>query len=254
VTGYVVIASDLSERQALERMKDELISVVSHELRTPLTSIKGALGLLAGGTLQKSPERAGRMVQIASENTDRLMRLVNDSLDLERMQFRQLAFDKSLVDTAELMRQSVDSVRTIAESAGVSVVVSPVSETIHADAGRIVQSFTNLLSNAIKFSPREGVVNFTADAASTNIIFRVTDQGRGIPADKLETIFERFQQVDASDSRDKGGTGLGLAITRSIVQQHDGEVWAESALGRGSTFFIRLPLAIVVASALKEHA
>lgn len=242
VTGYVVIASDLTERQAVERMKDEFISVVSHELRTPLTSIKGALGLVAGGVLQKSPERASRMLQIASENTDRLMRLVNDILDLERLQSGQLRLEKSYADSAELMKQAADSVRAMAESRGVTVEVSPVSQQLDIDAGRIVQSFTNLLGNAIKYSPADARVHFAAEVVGGSIVFKVTDQGRGIPAEKIESIFERFQQVDASDSREKGGTGLGLAITRSIVQRHYGEVWAESELGRGSTFFVRLPL------------
>lgn len=243
VSGYVVIAGDMSERRLVERMKDEFISVVSHELRTPLTSIKGALGMLVGGLLEKAPARAGRMLQIASQNTDRLMRLVNDILDLERLQSGQLSLDKTRNEASELMRQASDSVRGMAEMCGVTVALRPVREWVHADEGRLVQSFTNLLGNAIKFSPRGEVVEFAAEVAGKSIVFRVSDHGRGIPAEKLDAIFERFQQVDASDSRDKGGTGLGLAITRSIVQQHGGEVWADSNRERGSSFFIRLPLA-----------
>jgi len=252
VAGYVVIVSDMSERRAVERMKDEFISVVSHELRTPLTSIKGALGLLAGGALHKAPERAGRMLRIASENTNRLMRLVNDILDFERLQSGQLSFDKTVVGAAELMHQAADSVRALAETSGVDLEVRPVRECVHADEGRMVQSFTNLLANAIKFSPAGGVVEFAAEVTGSSIVFRVSDRGRGIPAEKLDAIFERFQQVDASDSRDKGGTGLGLAITRSIVQQHGGEVWANSEVERGSSFFIRLPVAAAVVGAVER--
>lgn len=251
VSGYVVIVSDMSERRAVERMKDEFISVVSHELRTPLTSIKGALGLLAGGALHKAPERAGRMLRIASENTNRLMRLVNDILDFERLQSGQLSFDKTVVGAAELMHQAADSVRALAETSGVDLEVRPVRECVHADEGRMVQSFTNLLANAIKFSPAGGLVEFAAEVTGSSIVFRVSDHGRGIPAEKLDAIFERFQQVDASDSRDKGGTGLGLAITRSIVQQHGGEVWANSEVERGSNFFIRLPVAAAVVGAVE---
>ncbi|HLY97396.1 MAG TPA: ATP-binding protein, partial [Sideroxyarcus sp.] len=126
-----------------------------------------------------------------------------------------------------------------------------VRECVHADEGRMVQSFTNLLANAIKFSPAGGLVEFAAEVTGSSIVFRVSDHGRGIPAEKLDAIFERFQQVDASDSRDKGGTGLGLAITRSIVQQHGGEVWANSEVERGSNFFIRLPVAAAVVGAVE---
>jgi signal transduction histidine kinase len=114
--------------------------------------------------------------------------------------------------------------------------------TIRLDPGRIVQALVNLLGNAIKFSPRGGRVDFAAERNGSSVVFRIKDEGRGIPKDKLETIFERFQQVDASDAREKGGTGLGLAICRSIVQQHGGRVWAESELGKGSTFYMQLPL------------
>ena len=146
-------------------------------------------------------------------------------------------------DTAQLMRESAESVQVIAQGEGVSVVLVPVALPVRVDPIRMVQALVNLLGNAIKFSPPGGRVEFGAERNSSSVVFRIKDQGRGIPKDKLETIFERFQQVDASDSREKGGTGLGLAICRSIVQQHGGRVWAESELGRGSTFYVQLPLA-----------
>jgi len=239
---FVGIQTDITDRRVVERMKDEFISVVSHELRTPLTSIRGALGLLASGLLSTQPENGQRMLEIAVNNTDRLVRLINDILDLERIESGKVTMTKETCDPANLMIQAVDTMRAMAEKAGVTLSVSPVSARLWADPDRIIQTLTNLLSNAIKFSPRGSTVWLTAEHQGEQMLFQVKDQGRGIPADYLETIFERFQQIDASDSRKKGGTGLGLAICRSIVQQHGGRIWAESTLGEGSTFCFTLPV------------
>jgi PAS domain S-box-containing protein len=242
LAGYLMIATDLSEQRAIEKMKDEFVSIVSHELRTPLTSIKGALGLLVGGVTGPLPPKAGEMAQIALSNSDRLSRLVDDILDLQRIESGRITMDKRLCDVAALMKESSESVRLVAEGEGVTIEVSPCAGSINADQERIVQALVNLLGNAIKFSPRGDRIEFAAERTDRSVMFRVEDNGRGIPKDKLETIFERFQQVDASDAREKGGTGLGLAIVRSIVQQHNGRVWAESELSRGSKFYIQLPL------------
>jgi PAS domain S-box-containing protein len=242
LAGYLMIATDLSDQRAIEKMKDEFVSVVSHELRTPLTSIKGALGLLVGGVTGPLPPKAREMAQIALSNSDRLSRLVDDILDLQRIESGRITMDKRLCNVAALMKESSVSVRLVAEGEGVTIEVSPCAGSINADQERMVQALVNLLGNAIKFSPRGGRIEFAAERTGRSVVFRVEDNGRGIPKDKLETIFERFQQVDASDAREKGGTGLGLAIVRSIVQQHGGRVWAESDLGGGSKFCIQLPL------------
>ena len=235
-------ARDITERREVERTKGELISVVSHELRTPLTSIRGALGLLAGGLLRSQPEKGERMLEIAVSNTDRLVRLINDILDLERMESGKMNMEKLTCNAAQLMTQAVDSVRDLAEKAGVSLSVSTEAVRLWVDPDRIIQAFINLLSNAIKFSPQGRMIWFSAAVQADAIRFEVKDNGRGIPLEKQESIFERFQQVDASDRRDKGGTGLGLPITRSIAQQHGGRVWVQSTEGQGSTFFLNLPL------------
>ncbi len=232
---------DLSERRAVERMKDEFVSVVSHELRTPLTSIRGALGLLTSGLIGAVPERGQRMLEIALNNTDRLVRLINDILDVERIQSGKVTSQPQLCDAATLLTQAVEEMRTMAEQAEVTLSVTSQAIGLRADPDRIVQTLTNLLSNAIKFSPAGGTVWVTVVRQREEAVFAVKDQGRGIPADKLESIFGRFQQVDASDARKKGGTGLGLAICRSIVQQHEGRIWAESTFGKGSSFFFTLP-------------
>ncbi|MEG4420596.1 PAS domain S-box protein [Microcoleus sp. LAD1_D5] len=277
IMGAVVTFKDITDRLAVERMKDEFISVVSHELRTPMTSIHGALGLLNSGLLDAYPVKAKRMLEIAVTNTDRLVRLVNDILDLERMESSYNTAIKQTCNVAELMLQAADEMQGMAQQAGVTLSVRPVGAQLQAVPDRLIQALTNLLSNAIKFSPSGATVWLSGElthnrdltekaglksvsspsllspepaaahphlpgTSSSYIVIAVKDQGRGIPADKLEMVFERFQQVDASDSRQKGGTGLGLAICRSIVQQHGGRMWVESVLGEGSTFFLSLPL------------
>jgi len=277
IIGAVVTFKDITEQLAVERMKDEFISVVSHELRTPMTSIHGALGLLNSGLLDAYPQKAKRMLEIAVTNTNRLVRLVNDILDLERMESSYSTAVKQTCNVAELMLQAADEMQGMAQQAGVTLSVRPVGAQLQAVPDRLIQALTNLLSNAIKFSPSGATVWLSGElthnrdltekaglksvsspsflspepaaahphlpgTSSSYIVIAVKDKGRGIPADKLEMVFERFQQVDASDSRQKGGTGLGLAICRSIVQQHGGRMWVESVLGEGSTFFLSLPL------------
>jgi len=237
-----VFIRDITERRAVERMKDEFVSMVSHELRTPLTSIRGALGLLACGMLGPLPKKGQHILDIAVTNTDRLIRLINDVLDLERVTSGKITMQKQRCNIVDLMTQAAEVMQAMAEKAGVSLSVSPLSTSLWADPDRILQTLTNLLSNAIKFSSSGATIWLTAACQGEEVVFQVKDHGRGIPPDKLESIFERFQQVDVSDCREKGGTGLGLAICRSIVQQHGGRIWAESVPGQGSTFFFTLPL------------
>ena len=239
--GAVIAFKDITERQIVERMKDEFISVVSHELRTPLTSIHGALGMLASGLLNTEPETGKRLLEIAVDSTERLVRLINDILDIERIESGKIQMVKKASNAADLMTNSINAMQAMAKKAGVSLSVSTLSAQLWVEPDRIIQTLTNLLSNAIKFSSQGASVWLTAESQGDQILFQVKDQGRGIPADKLETIFERFQQVDVSDSRNNEGTGLGLAICRSIVQQHGGQIWVESTLGEGSTFYFTLP-------------
>jgi len=242
--GHVqIIARDVSERRQIERAKDQFVSIVSHELRTPLTSIRGALGLLAAGRLDTAPGKKQRMLDLAASNTDRLIRLINDILDVERISSGNASLERQPLATAPLVEQAVDTLRPFAEKAGVDLEWVGEDLEINADPDRITQTLTNLIGNAIKFSPAGSMVRVSVKRDRSFAQFAVTDEGRGIPADKLESIFERFQQVDASDSREKGGSGLGLAITRGIVQAHGGRIWVDSALGRGSVFRFTIPLA-----------
>ncbi|PSB26316.1 response regulator [Stenomitos frigidus] len=239
---FTVILRDTSDRKVIERMKDEFISVVSHELRTPLTSIHGSLGMLASGLLDAEPETGKRLLDIAVDGTERLIRLLNDVLDVERIESGKVTMDKHRCNIAALMTNATDVMQAMAEKFGVTLSFSPLSIHVWADGDRIIQTLTNLLSNAIKFSAQGATVCLSATQQNDHVLLQVNDQGRGIPADKLETIFERFQQVDASDSRNQDGTGLGLAICRNIVQQHGGRIWVESTLGEGSTFYFTLPV------------
>ncbi len=242
-SGVLAVMEDVSARREVERMKDEFVSIVSHELRTPLTSIRGSLGLLASGRTGPVPERGQRLLEIAIQNTDRLVRLINDILDVERMEAGLPDLAPRPVEARELMRLAAEAVAGTAEREGIEVTVLPSPERVLADPDRIVQTLVNLVSNAVKFSPAGSEVRMEAARAGSMAVFRVSDRGRGIPAEKLDSVFERFQQVDSSDARQKGGTGLGLAVCRGIVEAHGGWIRAESVPGEGSVFTFTLPLA-----------
>lgn len=238
---YVAQIQDITERQAVDRIKSEFISIVSHELRTPLTAILGSLGLLATGIYDNKPEKAKRMIEIALIDSERLVRLVNDILDLERLDSGKVQLVMEVCEVNNLMQRAVEAMQAIADELSVTLCVVPIWVQVWAAPDSILQTLTNLLSNAIKFSPPNSIVILSAQPQSDSVVFQVKDRGRGIPADKLEIIFGRFQQVDISDSRQKGGTGLGLAICQSIVQQHGGQIWVESTVGKGSAFYFTLP-------------
>lgn len=248
VQGFFALSSDISDRKAIERMKDEFISVVSHELRTPLTSIHSSLKILATGKLGNLSHKGQRMLRIADEQTERLVRLVNNVLDLQSIQSGKIKMKKKACKATELMIEAAQTMQTMAQEHGVKLFAESVAFVVWADRDYIIQTLTNLLSNAIKFSPSNSTVWLSAKLEPQGqkteipfVTFEVKDQGQGIPANQLENIFERFQQVDSSDSRKKGGTGLGLAICRHIIEEHGGKIWAESCLGDGSTFYFTLP-------------
>jgi signal transduction histidine kinase/DNA-binding response OmpR family regulator len=235
----------LAQRSDLDTVKDEFISTVSHELRTPLTSIRGALGLLSAGLLGHVDAKAQNLLRIASSNTERLIRLINDILDLERMESGRAPLKLRRCSMFDLAREAVDTMTPMADGAGVrmELICNVPRDSIYfdADSDRLLQVMTNLLSNAIKFSPAASTVTVQIDADTNSLLLKVVDQGRGIPADKLESVFDRFQQVESSDASKKGGTGLGLAICRSIIQQHGGAIWAQpNPAGTGTTLWVQL--------------
>ena len=245
IIGNISIGEDITERKKVEQIKDEFIGIVSHELRTPLTAIQMSLGLIKTGVYDKKPEKSRRMIEIALLDTNRLVTLLNDILDLERLDSGRAIFEKTVCKAADLMQQAVNGIQAIATKQQISLIITPTDTEVEVAGDAIVQTLTNLLSNAIKFSPPDSTIVVGVEKQIDCVKFQVSDRGRGIPADKLELIFGRFQQVDASDSREKGGTGLGLAICQSIIERHGGKIWVESILGEGSTFFFTLPLSTI---------
>lgn len=240
----LITLKDITERKRLE---NEFISVVSHELRTPMHSLIGALDLLNTGELGELSDQGRQILSLATNNAERLILLVNDILDLERLKSGKIELSKSLHSIDKIFSQAIDAMQVMADRVEVKVRSQSAPVSVNLDRDRILQTLTNLLSNAIKFSPAGSTVQLAATLDNKNsevshLHITVKDEGRGIPSDQLETIFERFQQVDASDSRKKGGTGLGLAICRNIIQQHNGRIWAESQSNHGSTFHILLPI------------
>ncbi|MEM8721500.1 MAG: ATP-binding protein [Cyanobacteria bacterium P01_G01_bin.39] len=233
------ILNDITERKRLE---NEFISLVSHELRTPMTSTIGALDLLNSGQLGTLSDRGSQILQVAIRNSERLIRLVNDILDLERMKSGKIAIEPTNCSIETILQQATETMEAMAEQAQVELLLESCRVNLYLDGDRILQTLTNLLSNGIKFTEPGGMIKLSASVNSDRCQIIVQDSGRGIPEDKLESVFERFQQVDASDSRSKGGTGLGLAICRHIIEAHQGKIWVESVLGQGSKFYIDLPL------------
>ncbi len=243
VTGVVNTFLDISERLAAGRMKDEFVSVVSHELRTPLTSIRGSLGLMEGGVVGEISEEAQRMLAIAISNADRLVRLINDMLDSERIESGKAPMEVRATDLGKLMSQTSDLLTTSATEAGVTLEVTPLPARLLADPDRITQTLVNLIGNAIKFSGEGTTIRVDGEIEGEYARVFVRDQGPGIPSDQRNAIFARFVQADSASARAKGGTGLGLSIARAIVEQHDGRIWIESTGDEGTTFAFELPLA-----------
>jgi PAS domain S-box-containing protein len=240
--GTVVVFRDISERRALERLKNQFISVVSHELRTPLTSIRGALGLLDGGVAGPLPPRATRMVHVAMTSTDRLIRLITDILDVERIAAGQLALHRDTAQVRGLIATAVEETAVLATERDVRVEIGDTPGVVLADGDRVIQILTNLIGNAIKFSPARSTVELSTSVTGHEVRFDVADHGRGVEARDLDVIFEPFRQADSSDTRDHGGSGLGLAICRGLVEQHGGRICAGPTPGGGATFSFTLPM------------
>ena len=235
----------------LETFKKELVSIVSHELRTPLLSISAALELFDTGMHGEFTEKGKNRLKFAQGETDRLVRLINDLLDIEKMEAGKFVLDVTQVRVADLFETSLSAAAQLAESKQISLETenSDAEATICVDKDRVCQVFINLLSNAIKYSPEGGKITISAQpVGAERIKFSIRDQGRGIPEELRLKIFDRFVQVEKSDATERGGTGLGLPISKAIVEQHGGEIGVDSQLGAGSTFWFTLPIRSVTAS------
>jgi PAS domain S-box-containing protein len=238
---FVAVQEDITERMRMERIKDDFVAVVSHELRTPLTSIRGSLGLLAGGAAGQLPEAARSLVDISASNCERLVRLINDILDMEKIESGKMAFVPIPVDLAPLVEQAILSNRAYAHGFGVEIrLEESVPGRVLADPDRLHQVLTNLLSNAARLSPRNATVEVRIHRVDGRLQVSVTDQGPGIPPEFQPQVFEKFAQADASSTRRKGGTGLGLSISRAIVERHGGSIWFKTQVGAGTTFSFEL--------------
>ncbi|HYI11870.1 MAG TPA: PAS domain S-box protein [Thermoanaerobaculia bacterium] len=238
---YAAQMLDVSVRHEVERMKRDFVSTVSHELRTPLTSIRGSLGLLAAGVLGDLNGEARQMVTVAERNSVRLIALINDILDFEKLESGKVEMDLQPTSVFRVVERSVETVSAFAEQEGVRVSVHCDDAKVSADESRLTQVMINLLSNAIKYSHRGSVVTVRTRQVTDDVEVRVEDRGRGIASAAQPKLFQRFHQIDSSDARTKPGTGLGLAICKAIIDQHGGAIGVESREGEGSTFWFRVP-------------
>jgi len=248
-TGQAVrmlgIVHDVTDRIMLDKSKNEFISTVSHELRTPLTSIKGALSLVIGGATGELPEKMKDMLLIAHNNADRLINLVSDILDLEKLQSERMEFQYEDINVGALLTDGVNANLGYASKFDIEFKVQPqnLDLDVYCDKNRILQVLANLLSNAAKFSPKHSAISVCASQVGDMVKISIADQGPGISQDFQTRIFERFTQEDSTDQRTQGGTGLGLSISKNIVEKHGGEISFDTAIGKGSTFHFTLPIA-----------
>ncbi|MBX9568594.1 MAG: PAS domain S-box protein [Candidatus Obscuribacterales bacterium] len=247
--AYFCVVHDVTERKELERRRKELVAIVSHDLRSPLTSVLGTLNILSEGIRGELPAPVMKDVRDAEKNVMRLVRLIKDVLDMEKMESGKMEIGVYETDVLSLIEQSVESVRQLASDADVSLTIDAADDLfVFWDGDRIIQVIVNLLSNSIKFSPKNGTVSIRARVEGEMVTVKVEDQGPGIPADFKDKIFDRFQQVDGRSKKAKAGTGLGLAIAQEIVALHHGQIGVDSTAGEGSTFWFKLPVNIAQAN------
>jgi len=235
-----------------ERYKQELLAIVSHDLRTPLTSINASLTLLGRETMGPMPEGALKLVAVADRSVTRLINLINDLLDFEKLEAGKLELDRKNVLVEELFERVAEMLKELADKSSISIEFAPTELTITADGERLIQVLTNLVSNAIKFSPKQSTITMAAEKSQDWVEFKVSDQGRGIPASQIAMIFERFHQVDRDDAKIGHGSGLGLSICKKFVEAHGGTIGVTSEEGKGSTFWFRIPNSVESVSASTE--
>jgi len=245
---FTCLIHDITARKKVDKLKSEFVSTVSHELRTPLTSINGALGLLVGDAIPDIPSKAKDLLIIAKNNSERLGRLVNDILDIEKLEFGQLRLILVECDVNDLMRHAIDQNSGYAIKYGVHLaldnhLVANKHIKILADQDRFLQVMSNLISNAVKFSQMGGFVTVSAKVMNSMITFYVEDTGTGIPEEFRSKIFQKFAQADSSDTRKRDGTGLGLSISRVIVERMGGTIDYTTEIDKGSVFFFSIPIA-----------
>ena len=243
IIGMLCSYIDITERKRINRMKDEFVSTVSHELRTPLTSISGSHSLLLGGVIEELSPKVHDLLDLANRNTKRLLSLINDILDLQKMEAGKMKYEFSPIDLSTLVERAIEENSEYAKQYDIKLELKESSSMFaNVDENRMMQVLGNLISNAIKFSEQGASVELSLTQYEENARIQVIDHGRGIPEHFHKTLFNKFTQVDSSDSRQKGGTGLGLAITKSIIEKHKGNISFISKIDEGTTFYCELPL------------
>lgn len=242
--GAVIVIHDITTQKKVEKMKSEFVSVVSHELRTPLTSIRGSLGLLSSGSLGSYSEKEKKLLDIASNNCERLLLLINDILDVEKIEAGKMNFQLQAIDVNQLVNEAISINKMYADKFEAKIKFSQTIQNIqvYADSNRLMQVLTNLISNAAKFSSRNGVIQIAISQSGENVRISVTDNGPGIPKEFQSQIFQKFSQADTSDTRMKGGTGLGLNITKAIIEKMNGTLNFVSVPNEETTFYFELPI------------
>lgn len=240
---FTGIVRDITERKQADKLKEEFISTVSHELRTPLTSIRGSIGLLTGGLAGEFSDKAKQLLSIAHNNTERLLMLINDILDLSKIESGQMDFNFEEMEVLPFLKEAIEANHGYAEQHGVEFILecSVNGAKLQADTNRLMQVMNNLMSNAAKFAPKGDKIKISAARHHQQIRISVTDHGSGIPKELEGRIFDKFTQADSSDTRQVGGTGLGLNITKAMVEKHNGRISFVSELGVGSTFYFDIP-------------
>lgn len=253
---FYCVARDISSEKELERVKQEFLSMVSHDLRTPITSVKGFMTHLEEGGLYGSlSEKGKKQLHGVQENLDRMIRLTTDLLDLDKLEAGQMQLEQEIIKVTDLVANSVSSVRQIAEQKRINLVMSGEEMEGFGDVHRLTQVIVNLLSNAIKFSPDDSTIEINAVNMRHQVEIQVVDHGRGIPANMMDTIFERYKQVEVADHKVKKGSGLGLAIAKAIVDAHNGQIGVSSEEGKGTKFWFRInkPKAGIVTASLRQQ-
>jgi len=242
--GAVIVIHDVTEIKQTEKIKSEFVSVVSHELRTPLTSIRGSLGLLLSGTMGEFNEKEHKLLDIANKNCERLLLLINDILDVEKIQAGKMKFDLKTINITALIKDAIVINQIYAEKYGVKIELTQADDDVpvYADADRILQVLANLISNAAKFAPVDTVIEIKVLKIHHKVRICVCDKGSGIPFEFQSRIFQKFSQADSSDARSKGGSGLGLTISKAIIEKLGGTINFESAPGEGTTFYFEMPI------------
>jgi len=234
---------DISERKQIDRLKNEFISVVSHELRTPLTSIKGSIGLILTKDKDKLTPQMDQLLQISAKNCERLVRLINDILDIEKMEAGKLEFKFKKINVRNLLEHTIDETQSFADKYGVNLILKNVHDVfVMIDYDRMMQVMINLVSNAVKFSPPQATVEIAVEKHNHTLTISVTDEGPGIPEDFQGKIFQKFAQADSASTRTKGGTGLGLSIVKAILEKHHSKILFTTEEGKGTTFYFCLPI------------